>query len=437
MKIDKLVLFFLIPFILFSNSCSKKEVTDLTDDFSITVFTNQSGNPDADALQAQIVNTQQNYQINLYGTFSGGNGFGQTNTVTYHRDGNDTIVYLLLDPGSHKLQTAYIAVSGIKQPWVIKHDYVAGNDSTITISIYDYDWAANTGELKYQAMYETNNGVRTETPLYAAFKTDDAFDVGAVGFGFVVAEAVFYGTNVSLLGTAAGAAIVGAVGTIVSVGLAVAVVGVAIAIISSDNTYAADLEPGDYPLPSNAPVNNPAPPTNNPNNPTPNLYSHTCDTINVVFNASMDLAGSILITNPLNVSGYQYSLNGSPFQVEQVFDGPYTPGNFTVSIKTAEGCIKSAVRYISNATPPLAWVFQPIAYPETETDACDAKLQWSYTGGVAPYTLYLSEIGDIGQQMQPASGITMNGFCITPGLHTVSVTDSDVPPSVITASVVF
>jgi hypothetical protein len=151
----------------------------------------------------------------------------------------------------------------------------------------------------------------------------------------------------------------------------------------------------------------------------------------------MDLAGSILIDNPLGVSGYQYSINNSPFQVSQVFDGPYTPGSFLIRIKTAQGCIKSAVRNISNDILPLAWMSQPIAYPESDSAACDAKLWWSYTGGVAPYTLYLSEIGDIGQQMQPNEGITMDGFCITAGVHSVSVTDSDVPPSVITANVVF
>lgn len=339
------------------NSCTKEEVTDPTAEFSITAFTNQTGNPSADALQAQILNTQQNYQINFYGTFLVDNGFGQTNTVTYHKDGNDTIVYLLLDPISHKLQTAYIEVSGTKQPWVIKHDYLVGNDSAITVSIYEYNWTANTGVLKYQAIHETNNGVHTEMPLYAAFKTNDAFNIGAIGAIFVLAEATFYGTGVGFLGTAAGAALVGAVGTIVSVGLAVAVVGVAIGIITSGTSHAGSLEPGDYPVPQGTPVNNPAPPTNNQNNPTPNLPPSSCNGANIVFNTSMDLAGSIMITNPLNVSGYTYSVNNSPFQSDQVFSGPYLPGSFIIRVKNAEGCIRQETRNI-----------EPTLSSETVTD---------------------------------------------------------------------
>lgn len=346
--------FLILPLIFVTiNSCKKdreeEEVVVVTpppaDDYKVTVFNNQTGNPSADALQAQIVNTQQNYQVNFYGTFLGDNSPDQANTVTYHKDGNDTIVYLLLDPTSHKLQTAYIEVSGLKQPWVIKHEYITGNDNAITVSIYDYNWITNTGVLKYQATHETNNGVHTETPLYA--KTNHLYGIGAIGAGFVVAEAVFYGTGVGFLGTAAGAALVGAVGTIVAVGLTVAVVVGAIAVITSGNANAAALESGDYPLPPNTPVNNPAPPTNNPNNPTPNLPPTPCAGVVITFNACMDQFGSILISNPTGGSGFHYSLANSAFQQSQVFNGPYTAGSYLIMVKNGDGCTKAEVRNIT------------------------------------------------------------------------------------------
>lgn len=373
--------FLILPLIFVTiNSCKKEEevvTPPPADDYKLTVFNNQTGNPSADALHAQIVNTQQNYQINFYGTFLGDNSPDQANTVTYHKDGNDTIVYLLLDPTSHKLQTAYIEVSGLKQPWVIKHEYIAGNDNAITVSIYDYNWITNTGVLKYQATHETNNGVHTETPLYA--KANHLYGIGAIGVGFVVAEAVFYGTGVGFLGTAAGAALVGAVGPIVAVGLTLAVVVGAIAVITSGNANAAALEPGDYPYPPNTPVNNPAPPTNNPNNPTPNLPPTPCTGVVITFNASMDQFGSILISNPTGGSGFQYSLANSAFQQSQVFNGPYIAGSYLIMVKNGDGCIKAEVRNIDAYQVDCSTL-------QISLNQSGASLSATASGGQSPYT---------------------------------------------------
>ncbi len=79
-----------------------------------------------------------------------------------------------------------------------------------------------------------------------------------------------------------------------------------------------------------------------------------CTDVTIVFVASMDGAGSILIANPLGVSGYEYSLNDSPFQVSQVFNGPYVPGNFLIKVKDRNGCVVTETRYIDNNIDSLS-----------------------------------------------------------------------------------
>ncbi len=331
------------------NSCKKETTThNPADDYKVTVFNNQSGNPSADALQAQIVNTKDNYQINIYGSFLGNNSPDQINTVTYHKDGNDTLVDLILDPTTHKLQTAFTEVNGVKQRWVIKHEYIPGNDSAIIISVYDYDWTANTSVLKFQSRFETHNGVRTETPIYSSFKTNDLFGVGAIAAGLVVAEAAFYGTGIGFLGTAAGAALVGAAGTVVAVGAAVAVITAAVAVVTSSSANASELTPGNNPLPTNTPTNNP---TTGNNNPTPNLPPSPCSGVNITFTQGMDSQGSIAINLPTGgTAPYMYAL-GFPlnFQASQFFIGAHANGSYQLTVKDANGCTASKVAILHHA----------------------------------------------------------------------------------------
>ena len=410
----------LVSFLLFTallSGCAKESI----DSVSTYSYSTYSSSPNTeDVILANVFNAVDGSYVYYYGSTDGTGSAQQVRSVSFNRQGSDTVYNFLLDENL-RIEYMYSVISGVRDSKLQKLSYLTAD--SINYALYEYDWDTQEDSLLYMAAVANTNGNYTAQTLYG--KTEAAAmlpDLSAIGSSFNVGGGVLVAVSVGIAGVAffATGPWIAAAGSI-----AIATAWFGGSAIASD-----DLEPGTVAPPSPSAGLSPNP-SGTPSNPS------LCSGVNVTFVASMDLAGSILIANPLNVSGYQYSLNGSSFQVSQVFNGPYTPGNFTIKIKTAEGCIKSAVRYITNTVPPLAWVSLPIAYAETDSGACDAKLWWSYTGGVAPHTLYLSEIGDIGQQMQPAEGITMNGFCITAGVHTVTVTDSNIPPAVITADVVF
>lgn len=407
-------------FLLFAallNGCTKEPI-DAVSTYSSSTY---SSSPNTeDVILANVFNADEGFHVYYYGSTDGMGHAQQVRSVSFNRQGSDTVYNFLLDENL-RIEYMYSVISGVRDSKLQKLSYPTAD--SIHYALYEYDWDTQEDSLLYMAAVATADGNYTAETLYGKTGTTAMLpELSAIGSSFDVGGGVLTAVAVGVAGIAffSAPAWMSAAGSI----------AIATAWFGGSANASTNLEPGtgEPPSPSAGPV--PAP-VATPANPSP------CTGVTVVFVASMDLFGSVLIANPLGVSGYQYSLNGSPFQISQVFDGPYVPGNFTVSIKTASGCIRSAVRYITNTVPPLAWVSLPVAYPETNLGDCDAKLWWSYTGGVAPYTLYLSEIGDIGQQMQPMEGITMNGFCITAGVHTVTVTDSNIPPSVITADVVF
>lgn len=410
----------LVSFLLFTvllSGCTKEPI-DSVSTYSSSTY---AASPNAeDAILANVFNADEGFHVYYYGSTDGMGHAQQVRSVSFNRQGSDTVYHFLLDEDL-RIEYMYSVIGGVRDSKLQKLSYFTAD--SIHYALYEYDWDTQEDSLLYMAAVANVDGNYMAETLYGKTGSTAMLPaLSAIGSSFDVGGGVLTAVAVGVAGIAffSAPAWMAAAGSI----------AIATAWFGGSANASTNLEPGtgDPPSPSAGPSPNPS---GTPINPSP------CSGVSVTLVASMDLAGSILIANPLNVSGYQYSLNGSAFQVSQVFNGPYTPGNFTIKIKTAEGCIKTAVRYITNTVPPLAWVSLPIAYPETTPGACDAKLWWSYTGGVAPYTLYLSEVGDLGLQMQPAEGITMNGFCITAGVHTVTVTDSNIPPSVITADVVF
>ncbi len=83
---------------------------------------------------------------------------------------------------------------------------------------------------------------------------------------------------------------------------------------------------------------------------------------------------------------------------------------------------------------PLHWVEAPTTDPENPAGAGNAVLYYNYAGGVGVKTMNLSGVGDISSM---APNCCFWQFLSASGQHTVTVTDSDVPPNVITAIVNF
>jgi hypothetical protein len=341
-------LFLTVPLLLlFIFACKKEEGIEPiipTDNsgWTISSYLNQSSDPNANSLHAQLRNDLGQHTINIYGTFDA-NGYPETtSSVTYKKDGNDTLVCFKFNEQSNKLETAYTEVNGVKQRYVIKHSYLPNNDSTVQISIYDYNWANNTAELLYDATYRNSNN-STQTQLNY-LKSSFSDYLSGISAGIIIAEACFYGSGVGILGSAAGAAIIGAAGTIIVVGAAAVIIVGAIAIISGNANAS---EPNMTPYPNNTPVPNPVINTN------PNLPSTPCLGFNLTFNSNMDLAGSVAITNVQGgQSGYFYSIDNSPFQNSQIFNGPYQPGGHLVMIKDNGGCVNSEIRSFTPSGSP-------------------------------------------------------------------------------------
>lgn len=306
----------------------------------ITVYKNQTGDVTTEALQAHLV-AKGKYTVNFYGTFDSNRNPDKLRSISFKKDDNDTTVYLLLNRDTGKLQTAYLAVKGVKQPWVIRHEYLADNDKAIKISIHDYDWVTQNAELKYEAIFENKGGVISQTPVYglrkskaAGFGTDLATGIGA---GILAAEVAFYGSGTGIM-AALPASVVASGGTVVAIGGAVIAL-TAIVDLLLQEAGAAEITPGDYPYPQNTPVTNPA---TGQNDPTGKIPTSDCGAI--TFSASMDAEGSIMVWGVEGgTSPYQFDVAGSGFQPSEVFTNDYEDGSYLITIKDAQGCIGVAV----------------------------------------------------------------------------------------------
>lgn len=139
-------------------------------DHTLSVYENLTNDANADALQAQIINTNEKSKLNIYGTFGADNKplFNKISTITSSKENNDTTLYLLIDPSNGKLQTTYMSIKGINQPAVFKHSYTEGNNQEVLISAYEYDWEKPEGKLLYEGLYEHTDGITKETPIFGS-----------------------------------------------------------------------------------------------------------------------------------------------------------------------------------------------------------------------------------------------------------------------------
>ncbi|SCY57724.1 hypothetical protein [Flavobacterium caeni] len=403
----KAVLFICI-FIVSMVSCSDKDekpivTTKPSSDF--TIYKNQTGSPNADALQARFKNEQ--LEINIYGLFDSDNNPTQIKTVTYQKANNDTLVNLIIDPAINRISSAFYSVNGVNSPVVLKFDYVEGSPNTFDVSYNEYNWDNHTAEVFYAVRVENNAGTANDTfnPFFADRGGIPTFaeSVQAVGIGIAVVE----GVNLGIAGigalTQAGAALLAAAS---ASGLIVPLaVGTILYVLVPELAGASELPPSDLNYPPNVPPHNPVQPANDP---TSNLQTSNCNTANISFVASMDQYGSIAITQ---VNGgqapYTYMV-GSGFQGGQIFSNNYQNGSYLVGVKDANGCVSVKIVALTREIDCDDSTLQ------VTTSATSNSATANATGGTAPYIYLWSN---------NSTNATATG--LTPGIYNVTVTDAE------------
>jgi hypothetical protein len=367
-----------------------------------TVFKNQTGNPSANALQAQYHNPSGT--LNIYGTFDQNNNPYRIHTLTYQKTNNDTLVNMVVDPLYNRLKAVFFTVNGTKQPAVVKFDYTDSN--TAGVSYYNYDWSAKTAEMLYSCNVEI-----PPVQGFAAFapnKTTLSINweaLGVLGASVAITEGLILATGgetviIAALGTVAAAPIVG---TIATVGITVGVVAAALAVITGDANAA---EPADIPYPDGTPAQNPVGEEENPDN---NLPVSDCVENALVYNVFIDMEGTIVIETPSSggTPPYSYFLEGQAgFTDIGIYANDYPNGEYTVAVKDNDGCITIKSVELSRDCAGSDLAVTATATGDSATAAA--------TGGVPPYSYAWSN---------GATGATATG--LADGEYTVTVTDDN------------
>jgi Protein of unknown function (DUF1566) len=331
------ILFCIAALTLCFTGCKKEHTNPTTNNgLNVSWYKNTSGNPNADALQYQVIDPSRHFTLLAYGTFASDSTPNQINTLTFQKDGNDTIVYYLLNPQNQRVQSSYISVQGVKQPWVCRFDYATNNDSSAIFSLYSYDWASNTGTLKLQCSVTTSQGNSLWTPTYYAFKNNASGSplarlsnvLGALALTDIIIVGAG-GTTTALLSVGTAAAAAAFLGPVLA---GVATVAILAYALNPSSASAASILPTN----SSIPVNNP---TSGGNNPTPNLPAPV-NPLPITITAHSNVAGAIYIdATSGGTPPYTYAVDNITFQTQPVFTNQYTNGFHYIYVKDSNGMI--------------------------------------------------------------------------------------------------
>lgn len=354
MKTNNLItaFFFTVIYILLCTSCCRncdeilEEATGPMEKFNI--YKNQTGDPNADALQAQYKDDSS--ILNFYGNFDSDNIPSSIKTLTYQKVDNDTLVTFLFNPKTEKLDAAFTSVNGIREPLILKFDYPLENQNALEVSFYIYDWSVQKANLFYSTVIENKVDGLIESPYYSGKGSgipNTQYNIGALGVAIAAVQSVSYflgSTSAISAAVATASFAVGAfVATFIVVVAAIVVIPVLISSIAQADENVVYNE--SRTIPKDTPFNNPV---NEQENPLKNLYQSDCRYSDLNFKASMDSFGDVVITGVTGgTKPYLYTFHTSDFQESEFFLNKYRDGIFYVGVKDANGCIKSKIQYFT------------------------------------------------------------------------------------------
>jgi hypothetical protein len=337
MRSELTAILLLMGLLLGTNSCKKKD--EATPAVRFKVYKNQTGDINADALQAQLVNSSNNATLNYYGTFDGNGDALAINSMSFIRQGNDTTLYYIINRQTNRLGTIYYEISGLKQPEVLKFDY-NGIDSTFLLSIYDYDWGTEQAVLKFETEIVSSGGKVDYLPEYINLKTTGLDDY--TNMAFEAARSISWQTiaigGEAMISIYSGAKMHPAAGAALT-----------LAILTKPAFFT---DPIDI-LPADTPHRNPS---TGKNNPTSKLPPSPCKNTHINFSVIMARNTDIIFSG---VSGgqppYTYSIgNLAHFQTGEVFLGPNQENkSYLLIVKDANGCAGAKVKTLTKDLTPL------------------------------------------------------------------------------------
>lgn len=324
MRLFRPFFLFFFSVALLLNACQKETPAPVDEpiDASSKQYINSPNQEDV--LLGSISSVTEGGEVNFFGSTNAEGAPEKVKSITYKKSLSDTTFNFFLDENL-KLKYFFFDINGTKDNFLYKLSY--GNNDSVYFSVYHYNWTTNQDSLLYIAGIDKVDGQYNSTTLFqksASWIPDfeiinTGFNVGmgviAVVGGPISASALVYFVTKSAF-TAAITAVV----------------------VFMNTSGAATLtNPPNSPPPSPSSTN-----TINPNSVT------LCNNADISFATTMDQFGSIMFSNPLGGSNFQYSINNSAFQQSPVFNGPYSPGSYLVVAKTGEGCVRTEVRFIDN-----------------------------------------------------------------------------------------
>jgi hypothetical protein len=230
-------------------ACKKETIEDpsvpSTNNFDVTFYTNQTGNPDANGLLALIKSKNSTDEIAIYGSYKSDGYPDKALNVRHYKTDGDTVFNFLLDRQTGRLHTTIMEVNGQRSNVLVKYEYPGPSNHT-RISVYDYNWSTETGVLVYSANYVRKGDGVIGMPNYIK---------STGGFILSVASAILVVEGVTAVGAGIGALAVsvGVSGVLV----ATAVVGTfVVAALTSSEASANDSPQTSYPdgVPTESPV---------------------------------------------------------------------------------------------------------------------------------------------------------------------------------------
>ncbi len=116
----------------------------------------------------------------------------------------------------------------------------------------------------------------------------------------------------------------------------------------------------------------------------------------------IDITGVVGGTGP-----YDYSFNGGAYGATTTFNG-LSPGNYTISVRDATGCIKDSTNIA--ILEPTALTLTGVVTDATCNGAADGAIDATPGGGAAPYTYSWAPGGTTGED---TSGVPANTYTLT------------------------